>query len=69
MKDKLHQHPFPGTPGKYNLKVAPWLPKVQVRVFKNSLQQQDSWRCRFVGLVFNPDKYLSKCLWEGPLNS
>ncbi len=69
MKENSIKRPFPGTPGKYNLKMAPWLPKVQVSVFKDSLQQQDGWRCRIGGLIFNPDKFLSKSLWEGPLQS
>jgi hypothetical protein len=48
--------------------VASWLPELKVQVFKESLQQQDEWRCRIAGLVINPQGLLSKNLWEGPLN-
>ncbi len=68
MKENRQEQPFPGSPGIYRLKVATWLPKFKVQVFKDSLQQQDEWRCRIAGLVINPHGLLSKSLWEGPLN-
>ncbi|PWK52857.1 hypothetical protein [Pleionea mediterranea] len=67
MKDTIQNRPFPGTPGKYNLQLASWLPKIQVSVFKESLQPQDGWRCRVGGVTLNPDKLLLKNYWEGPL--
>ncbi|NVJ50390.1 MAG: hypothetical protein HWE13_04125 [Gammaproteobacteria bacterium] len=69
MKEELESRPFPGAPGKYNVQLATWLPKIQVSVFKESLQNQDSWRCRIGGVTINPNKWLSKNFWQGPLRN
>lgn len=69
MKQKQVIHPFPGAPGKYHLKMAYWLPKVQVTVFQHTLVSNNDWRCRIGGMMFNPEKWLTKGDWEGPLSN
>ncbi|MCO7226318.1 hypothetical protein [Pleionea sp. CnH1-48] len=59
---------FPGKPGKYNLKVATWLPRVKVSVFKSSVQQTNEWRVRCAGVVLDPGKILQQGHWEGPIS-